>query len=163
MTVQERLDLLQAVLEEEQSRLALPHLELLSQDIEEDEVLAHYSRTQDGQAVITIDLEYLAVCSSQRALTSLCHEARHAYQYYTVSLIDWDDPAIAASPYFATARNWKGNFEGYTSGLDDYAGYFTQSIELDARDYADRRAEYYLYILETGIRPASPPQGEAAG
>ena len=137
----EKLDVLQTVLNIETTFLAIEPLKITCEKLD-DYTIGRYA---DGRNVIYINVNYLN--SPEECIDTVCHEARHAYQYHVINSLDWDDEEVQNGFYFNDAREWRDNYNNYISGENDAEGYYTQSIEEDARNYASLALEeYQLYI-----------------
>ena len=82
-----------------------------------------------------------------KILNTLLHEMYHAYQYTCVKQLDLTGDLLWAKK----VAQWKEEFESKNLDLNTNEGmveYYTQSIEEEARNYAEQRVEVYLYYME---------------
>jgi hypothetical protein len=82
--------------------------------------------------VIHINGSLINSDTPHQALETIAHEGRHAYQYHCIN-----NPIQHPEVKIGQLNEWKSNFENYkTPEFDGYDKYFSQSIEVDARQYA---------------------------
>ena len=80
-------------------------------------------------------------------LDTICHECRHAYQHYVVDMLDWSQDSVNSHYYYRSAQQWKLELNDYRDGQLNYDTYYQQSIEADARAYAERSVYVYMEFL----------------
>lgn len=97
---------------------------------------------------IRIDSEYLTMACSREAVSTVCHECRHAYQHDVISILDWSDENVSHHHYYKQANEWKVEMEYYEDGRENLDAYYYQNIESDAREYAEETAEYFMEFVE---------------
>ena len=134
-----RIDLLQTVLNIETTYLGMHPVTIVSNKLDNN-TLGQYSH---DSKIIDIDFERLTSASPEECLKTLLHEVRHAYQYYVVEMLDWNSTDVQTEYFYKEARRWKFELENYISGRDCFETYYNQSIEWDARMYAE--IEYITY------------------
>lgn len=106
-----------------------------------------YGYYNDQSKSVTVNFEHLNEDELKDVLKTVLHEMHHAYVYYTVSVIDFDDSKVKNNLYYQKAWEWKENTENYISSSQGYERYKNQPLEVDARKYAEERAEYYLKMI----------------
>ena len=79
--------------------------------------------------------------SSDRILTTLLHEGRHSYQHQAVTGVIIHDET--------ETKVWNENFQKYITFQEDPKGYYTQPVEVDARNYASQRYQEILSERDT--------------
>lgn len=94
------------------------------------------------------------VCDPAEYLNTLLHECRHAYQHDCVDSLDWNDPAVQTGIYYAQARKWRFEHANYISLSEGQDAYFSQTIESDARRYADEGVYVYQQYIDFSNLPA---------
>ena len=88
-----------------------------------------------------------SISEEEKILNTLLHEMYHAYQYTCVKQLDLTGDLLWAKK----VAQWKEEFESKGLDLNTNDGmvqYYTQSIEEEARNYAEQRVEVYLYYME---------------
>ncbi len=88
-----------------------------------------------------------SISEEEKILNTLLHEMYHAYQYTCVKQLDLTGDLLWAKK----VAQWKEEFESKNLDLNTNEGmveYYTQSIEEEARNYAEQRVEVYLYYME---------------
>jgi hypothetical protein len=139
----ERLDLLQTVANIEDTYLGLPHeLSVTAGDLPESIAGQYDDRTHS----ITLDDDYLMNRLAHEVLDTVCHEAYHAYQHRLCDAYDSLDSDFKGLLLFYRTEKYTVDFEHYYSG-DDFDAYYSQQVEIDARNYAaDAVEDYYAKI-----------------
>lgn len=140
----ERLNTLQTVANIEAYYLGLPHeLTVVTDDLSGSTLACYEDRTH----VITIDVDHFNSDSASAAVSSICHEARHALQHRLCDLYDDVDVEYKSLLIFSDVQHYKQEFSDYVNGEDDILDYYLQRCEVDARAYArDAVADYYEKI-----------------
>lgn len=150
LSIQERLDTLQVVVNIESSYLGLPHELTVGAEPMEENTIAFY---RDAAHQIRINIEYLESMPAYEMLDAVCHEAYHAYQYRLCDA--WES---VGSDYknlmaFSNVPDYMDNFANYIDGEDNFDEYYVLTCEETARQYAASAVkDYYLkieYYLET--------------
>ena len=100
-------------------------------------------------SLIYIDYKFLATAKADECIRVICHEVRHAYQFYVVEMLDWDNEQVQRGYFYREARRWKNEMENYASGDDDFDKYYQQAMEVDARDYAVKASEFYMDYIDS--------------
>lgn len=98
---------------------------------------------------IYINYKHLNEGDVEDVLKTIIHEMHHAFVYHTIENIDYNSKLVQDNYYYKQARDWKKNSENYISSGVNFDEYEDQPIEKDAREYAEKRVQYYLtYISE---------------
>ena len=145
-----KLDVFQSIVNLETSKMSVPNVKVSSYSTE-SEILAYYN---PAEKQIYVNTDILNTIEGGQALNVILHECRHAYQHNVVSIIDWSDKNTQNNYYYSDARSWKENFDNYImvddlTDEEEFRKYEQQSIEVDARDYAVKRGQYYQnFVLE---------------
>ena len=140
----EKLDVLQVLLNIETTYLGIDPVKLCSDRSMTEDYLGLYLSDENR---IHINRQYLCDAPAYECVRTVCHEARHAYQQGVVDALDWSKDAVKNNRYFSEAANWREEFSGYISGFENYEHYYSQSVESDARDYAQSCVEeYFQYV-----------------
>lgn len=101
---------------------------------------------------IFINYKYLNEGELKDVLQTILHEMHHAFVHYTVENIDFESEFVKENHYYEQARDWKENVDNYISSNFDFDAYQNQSIEADARGYAEKRVEFYLkYVKDNSV------------
>lgn len=80
---------------------------------------------------ITLNRDLLEKESPEKLMSTILHEARHAYQHYAIEHLDWVN--VSAE----TIAEWKENFDYYIRPEYDFNAYVNQPVEVDADCFAD--------------------------
>lgn len=99
--------------------------------------------------VITISSEYLASASYGDVIKVICHEAHHSYAHHLVEVYDETDDDRKNLLIFDKISTYKSEFGNYVHGTTDFYEYSSQTVEIDANEYADARS--FEYILNTPL------------
>ena len=135
LTAQERLDVLQTCANIECTYLGIDPVPVMAEYMVFTELFGTFS---EEKYTITINAKLLNGMDSTTVLNTLLHEVYHAYQHSVVvnPSVDWDSEFVKNNMYFATANSWRKEFEDYQSGLDNFEGYYGQTLETYARNHA---------------------------
>lgn len=144
LTLQQKLDVLQTVIDLEQSSLGLPYALTARVAQVEGDVIASYN---DRSLTITISADDLETRSGGYMLEAICHEAYHAYQYRLLDLYTAAPEQSRSLQVFRSVEQYEKEFRDYESGEEDFEAYYTQACESDARDYAEERVQWYVMKL----------------
>lgn len=145
MDIGEKLDALQTVADMNRDFLGISHELNVASSNTRESVSGHYS---DKSHLITIGLDSLLTDSAQDLVNTVSHEAYHAYQYRLVDQYENADEDSRLLLIYQDAAIYKEEFDQYIDGDDDFIGYYLQSCEMDARDYADTFTRNLLYVIE---------------
>ena len=139
LTVQKKTGALQVIANLERSNLGVSNeLNLCVANLEEEDLLGRYD---DSTHEIVIDMDLLINGSVQDVLRCLLHEVRHSFQHRLVDLYNEIDTSDKNLQIFREIRLYAEEFENYND--KDYSVYYDQQCEIDARDYAEERMEFY--------------------
>lgn len=102
--------------------------------------------------MIMLNNTYIETADSERVVTTLLHEIRHAYQYELVKMYyrlkDRLTPSAERLQPFRLAREFAENAEHYVDVSESIDGYYYQSVERDSREWADLRIIFYMPYIE---------------
>lgn len=143
---QQKLDVLGVVLNIEIRYLGLNHEVYLKSSVLNGETAAHYNH-KDHE--IVIDLGQLKTAAAADVLDSLCHECFHAYQYQMIALYEDTPEKYRNMLLFQYVGRYIEETSDYNDGSGDLMDYYYQTIEIQARQYAELSvADYYGRIRE---------------
>lgn len=146
-SVTEKITIMQRFVDFETEKLGISSIPITADMIGEYTLGAYSNETNE----MWINTEYLARSSASECIQTVCHETYHSYQYYLVSVLDWNNPALQTA-YFEELHSWLLNQENYKSawlyGFDEYEN---QPLEVSAREYAENEA----LIIMAYIRDAN--------
>ncbi len=111
-----------------------------------DTVLGTYD---SNQHVITININSLKNSSPQKAVEIIAHECYHAYQRCLTHLLADTNEQYKNLLLFTDIRQYVMEYSDYHDGgetHEEYEEYYSQSVEEDAREYAESAVERYDYI-----------------
>lgn len=140
LSTKEKLNVLQSVADIEAAHLGVPYgLKVITSVLSAGTVASY----DDKNHKIAIDADHLEHSAVSDVVNSVCHEARHAYQYCVcemyINLTDEQKELLI----FHDVEALVYNFSDYKSGTVDYDEYSSQQCEVDAREYAESRIEFY--------------------
>lgn len=143
---QQRLDVLGVILNIETRYLGLNREVYLKSGVLNGETAAQYNH-KDHE--IVIDIGHLKTASAADALKSLCHECYHCYQHQMIALYENTPEEYRNMLLFQYVDRYIEEFSDYHDGDGDLMEYYTQTVEIQARQYAELAAEdYYRRIRE---------------
>lgn len=145
LSEQEKIDVLQAVLNQELSYLGCESVQLIGREFSDSSIYGYYNH---GKKIVAINVDLLD-WSAEECVRVCLHEAYHAYQHVCVDSLS---PKQEKSnlKMFEEVSEWKYEFEHYRSASGDsvwweYAEYLNQEVEKSARSYAEMEWEKYFY------------------
>ena len=152
LSSQEKLNTLQTIANIEANYFGLPHELNVTIGHLSENTLACYN---DAKHLITLNIDHFEHDPAYKVLDSLCHEARHAYQYRLCDLFDSTSEEQKELLLFYDVQYYKQEFSNYVDGKENIYEYYFQWCEADSRDYArEAVADYYSrideYLLNTG-------------
>lgn len=62
-------------------------------------------------------------------------------------MLDWSNENVNSHYYYKSAQQWRLELDDYRNGKHGYDSYYQQSIESDARAYAERSVYIYMDFL----------------
>lgn len=142
LTIKERLEVLRLVIKIESEHLGIGYVPSFTlEDLEGNQAGVFTS----GEKIIKLDTEHFEKASPEAVLKSLLHECRHSYQHECV------DIAQEINEKYKKLFIYR-QLAGYQYGFDNYetVDYKTNPVEVDAREYADRRIVKYLEEIYGG-------------
>lgn len=132
LSIQERITVTQELVDFESDVLGIPTIPVTSAMIGTATLGAYDNESNQ----IWINTEHLAYSSVNECIQTICHEVYHSFQYYLVTTLDWNNPALQTA-YFDELHSWLLNQGDYKSawiyGFDEYEN---QPLEVAAREYA---------------------------
>lgn len=138
LALDERIKVMQCVIEIETEYLGLPEAPQLSVKQMSHNTNAYY---KDSENHIYFNLDYLQKSNSSECLETVLHEVYHCWQKNIIGAYESTDDKYKSLRIFATARKYSESSDNYAkNGID----YFTQIFEEDARIYAEGVAEKYF-------------------
>lgn len=145
MTAQERLDVLQVVVNIERGELGIPKtLKVVAQDMSEGQ----WGYYREYEWTIYVNKAYLEEKSATELLDTVCHEIYHAYQWSLVKAYCKADDETRNLKLYQDIEPYVEELARYKNGSEDPAVYYSQKVETDARTYAAKRVIAYLLLLE---------------
>lgn len=144
LSVQDRLDVFQAVANIEKYRLGLSNeLNVGSANLNKG-TKGYYS---DGTHEIILSIDSLLYDSPSEILNTVCHEAYHSWEHRMVDAISLVDENSMKLALLRDAAVYADEFANYIDGDDDFCGYYEQEVESDAREYAEEEVKYYYSLI----------------
>lgn len=145
LNTEQKIDILQTVINVETSYLGINPLKISSRKLEEY-TLGNYDVVTNS---INIDYDYLSTSTANECLKTVCHETRHAYQDSVIENFDWDNKKSRTGLLYNEVVEWKASMARDEDDLS-YNEYYYSSIEIDARSYAIKRVETYEHCIIKG-------------
>ena len=148
LSTQKRLDLLQLVANNECAILGVYHdVRVQSGIMRKNTVLGTYN---SNEHVITININILKNASPQEAVEIIAHECYHAYQRCLTHLLADTNEQYKDLYLFTGVRQYVKEYSDYHDGgetAEEYEKYYDQTVEEDARAFAESAVERYEYVL----------------
>lgn len=150
LTFEQKVDLLQVVVNIEISYLGCKTVQLCSEDIQNDAVAGYYN-SNARQIVIDKDVvngKYDPI----GAMRVVLHEVYHVYEHECIESVDLENVNMNLK-FYRDIQIWAEELNDYHDVGDDYAdieaffAYALQHVEMDADDYSDMRISHYMYYM----------------
>lgn len=142
LSLQQRQDTVVATVECEAYCMGIPYeLEVVFTDDMDYELKGSYYYKEH---TIYINNQTLVLDGNETALITLLHELRHCYQHAMCDVYVTLTPEQRNLYCFDGVDEWCENINNYVDSGDNYEDYCTQSLEDDARQYAERRMTAYV-------------------
>jgi len=145
LTSQEKMDVLGVILNIEIRYLGLNHELYLKSAVLDGHTAAHYNHSNHE---IVIDIDCLQSEPPEEILDSLCHECYHSYQYQMIELYDATPDEYKDMLLFQYVDDYIDEFSDYTDGSENIEGYYFQTVEIAARQYAAQSVEEYYDLID---------------
>lgn len=152
MTAEDKIDVLQVVVNIDANYLGIPYnLTLSASELPANEatLLAQY---RDSDHSILINLDYLNKLTPYECVEGVAHEVFHAEQHCVVRVFENVDEQYKNLLYFSNVETMRNEFYNYIDGKNDLEGYYEQYIEKTARAYGAWSANDYKETIEEYIR-----------
>ena len=149
LTISEKLDVLQTVVNIEVNRLGCDTNIRVGASSQRQDIFGNYNKKKK---TITVDRDHLMGSTPSEVLCTVLHECRHAYQERLVAAYDSADEIYKNLAIFKEAAEFKDGFENYGS-----RDYYSNPIEADARTYSRLMTREYL----ESIGLAKPSENDA--
>ena len=145
LSAQERLNVLQVVVNIEASSLGLPNGVRVGADNLSGSTQGEYS---DATRAISISLTHLMESSARDVLNTCCHEVYHSYQHRLVDAYREAPEALRGLELYRQAATYDWEFEHYQRAKADPELYAGQLCESDSRAYAACASAAYYSRME---------------
>jgi len=143
--LKDRQDALQIVANIEARYLGLPHELNVCLAALPDNINGNY---QDQQHLIRINVDFLEEAQPYDVLTTICHEAYHAYQARLCDVFRETDEDYRNLLIFEESAVFLKELTNYEDGTSDLMKYYNQYVESSARSYGRESAYEYLDRIE---------------
>ncbi len=146
LSLAQRVDVLQHIANMEAHDLGLPNeLNVKAAELGDSIHGCYYDQTR----TIYISLARIKESSAHSALSALCHEAFHSYEYRLIDQYSKIDENARDLKMYRRISQYAAELSEYTYGNEDFSKYFDQYCEVDSRDYAKKAVSgYYRKISE---------------
>jgi hypothetical protein len=138
LTPGERLDVLQCAANADAAYLGTPDAPAVVMDTLSPGTLGTYA---EAERTITVSRELVETRGSRACMITLLHEMYHHYQHRLCKILAEMDEQYRDILLFEEARLFDDSFKHYTGDGDMY---YTQYVEVTARNYAEVRVEDYF-------------------
>ena len=147
LSEKEQLTAMKTLADIETKALGIPKVSAVKAAELNERTLAAYSYAEN---VIKIDMEKMRKWDADEAIRTVCHEVRHAFQYFWME--QWylpEDCPIDGK----TIRAMKEESKDYIYPEEDMDAYLNQISEIDAQTHEMRTSLKYRMIIEDLLRP----------
>lgn len=146
LTLEERLNTMQILANVEKVHLGISH----EINVRTDSLgWGTYGTYDFNKHEVTINTQVLMDDDSTDAVTTLCHELRHAFQHDSADAFLSLDEEYQQLAIFDDMRDFYENFEDYQSAArDGFEEYENQTVEADSRKYSEERTAFYFQTVD---------------
>lgn len=146
LSPEDRLDVMQTLANVEKVQLGISH----EVNVRADSLgLGTYGTYDFKKHEVTINMQILMDDDSTDAVSTLCHELRHAYQHDSADAFLSLDKEYQQLEIFDDMRAFYENFEDYQSASrDGFKEYENQTVEADSREYSEKQAAFYFWAVD---------------
>ena len=113
----------------------------------DEKVAGQYCASEN---MIKMNRNYVMTAKSYEVYRTLAHEVFHIAQYeYVQGYLSLDKKyrKMNSLYFFQDAQNYFDEYKDYTNPEEDFTGYYTQRLEIRAREYAEaKEKEFFLEI-----------------
>ncbi len=111
-----------------------------------------YGNYSQSERLITVNSLYINELSAQELIKTLLHEIRHCYQHELIKMyrkLEYAlSPQLKRLEPFRLAKKFSDNSKDYTKVSESVEGYYYQSVEMDSREWASERINFYIPYIE---------------
>ncbi len=153
LSLDERLNTLQTLANTEKVFLGISHeVNVSAESLGSGTYgLYDYSRHE-----IAINVNVIMDDDSTQAVTTLCHEVRHAYQHDSADAFLALPEEYQQLSVFDDMRAFYENIEDYKNAfIDGFEEYENQTIEVDSRAYGEKRSAFYTEAVDKYLADAA--------
>lgn len=147
LDVSQRLGVLQTIANIETKHLGIPEVRVIVEPISE----TTWGQYRHSDKTVIVDSGRIASEDGIDLCEVVCHEARHAYQFYQVNLYDQLAPQYQNLRLFNDAAQFSYEYKNYQSAREDYTAYYNQLCERDSRYYAMLQVDAYLKCIDNHL------------
>ena len=147
LSIEEKVAALQGIVDLETVYYGIEAVMLRVEALKEEDLNGYYD---SDNRVITVNKNVLDL-AADTVIEVVLHECYHAYQHACIGAVDWDNVNLNIRLY-KDILQWKEEFDTYidistTSNTEEYAEYYNQSCEQDAREYAREWSYWYMLFI----------------
>ncbi len=142
-SVSEKVTIMQELVDFETEQLGIPTVPITA-ELLGSLLLGTYS---DTTGEMEINIQALASAPVEECIQTACHEVYHAFQFYLIDTLDWENPAMHTA-YFEELQSWMDNQKDYKDAVaDGFDAYENQPVEVTAREYAKTESAKILTYI----------------
>ena len=150
LSPQDKIDTISVVKNIELNYLGIPSFENIKFEV--DNLGINIAGVYEHSiGTITIDYNHLTNDSAEDVLDTICHEARHCYQYTCIDLFFTTNIKYRNLEVFGKIKHIINNANNYIESSDpndeSFYEYNNQYMETDARRYAENEIAFYYDLL----------------
>lgn len=140
-TIQQKVDVLQVVVNYESSYLGLPEAITVTCSRGDPDRLGYYNHSK---LQIVLNEDHLHHDSVIECVDTALHEVYHGYQNYLCEVYETLDAEYHSLLGIREAEQYLCDIERYATSKNDFESYYFLSLEVHAREYAKERAHLYI-------------------
>lgn len=153
LSPEDRIDVMQTLANVEKVQLGISH----EVNVRADSLgLGTYGVYDHSKHEVTINMQILMDDDSTDAVSTLCHELRHAFQHDSADAFLSLGKEYQQLEIFDDMRAFYENFEDYQSASrDGFDEYESQTVEADSREYSEEQAAFYFWAVDKYLADAA--------
>ncbi len=146
LSLEDRMDVMQTLANVEKAHLGISH----EVNVRADSLgLGTYGTYDHSKHEVTINVQVIMEDESTQAVTTLCHEMRHAFQHDSAEAFLSLSKEYQGLIIFDDMRDFYENFEDYQiASRDGFEEYESQTVEADSREYSEKRTAFYFWAVD---------------
>lgn len=117
-------------------------LDLIGEEMESNEIYTRAGYYSHDNKTIYMNTTVLETCDAETAIDTVSHEFYHSIQNYLIEEYYAADERTRKQDKFAHVEEYIEELEHYIDASEGYDAYYSQQLEIDARDFAESEVQH---------------------